>query len=146
MELNERTRDTLFDLGARINAVYPLVGVLCNLEAAPEWLEDFAEQLDGKDAETIFAALPELRRFSEGDEYPSASELADALVFARRGGYVIDAQWCVRRYLDQDTFVGGWGHCQLTWFYAETVEAGIDQLIHAASTAHEKARAEAGAA
>ncbi len=146
MDLNEKTRDTLFELGARINAVYPLVAVLCDMDAAPQWLEDFAEQLDGSQAEAVFEALPELTRFAEAAVYPSASDVADALIFARRTGYLRHAQWCIREYIDQDTYYGGWGYCRLAWFYAETVEAGIDQLVSAASKAHEMCRTKAGAA
>lgn len=137
-------RDQLFQAELRIVGIYPLEG-FGDPEGAPDWLEEFCDYSDNGNVEDIFAAFPELNRFI--GTFPNKGEVAEALIWANRRGFIIKAEWCQRRYLSETTFRSGWGVMRFDWFFSETVEEGFQKVIAAAAEDHEaQRRATAGAA
>ena len=135
----------LFENQANVVAIYPLQGQAT--ESVPDWIEDFLMYLDGLDrANPLFDALPAIKNLVSNPEWPTDSDVLEALQFGSEAGFLFYGEWERREYISENSFYGGPGIKSMFWAYADTIDAGFDAVILAAEAHHESQKAKAGAA
>jgi len=116
--------ERMFEADCRVESLLWLGGI-GDGESVTEEFEKFVEELPEKPTAPLYQALPALSRFCAGDEYPEPQEVAEALILARAGGFLVNAATPVRRYLKGSTtsYYAGWGHYHTGWLYASDESA-----------------------
>ncbi|MDM9647724.1 hypothetical protein [Rhizobium sp. S163] len=137
----------LFDAEARVAGIYP-IALIGDPENPPEWVKQFAEDVDCNDVVTIFRGMPEIAGLCDLDAFASAGEhaaaIAEAWVHTGREGFIVRTEICHRRYVGNgsNAYYSGWGIVKLGWIYVETID-GVEPAVLAKATAiHDVAKAE----
>lgn len=106
-------------LQVRAEQIIWLPGALMDIEALPEvFEEEFCVNLPEEADKLIYAQLPELARFAEGDDEPDALEVAEVL--SGKVGFLIQAAIPVKKYWSDTACQYSWGYYQTEWLYASS--------------------------
>ncbi|MGM4981893.1 hypothetical protein [Rhizobium sp. 11_C7_N12_5] len=133
----------LFDLGARVAAVYP-IGMIGDPENPPSWLYDIAGSTFLM--EHLQQDLPEWRPIADLARHHHtktvASALADAMFLARRGGFIVRAEVKARQYYGETEFEATWDHYCSLYLHAPDAFAILPRVLTAAEKLHDIAKAD----
>lgn len=134
----------LYDAEARVAAIYP-IAMIGDAEYPPKWLREFAENFDNIYVSEIIASHPELARVAEAgdfeDDKTHAAAFAEQWQLAGRGGFIVFAEVCIRRYTEGSTaYYSGWGYIQLTWLYCETIDEVLPKTLAFAERLHAQSK------
>lgn len=140
-----KVAEEMFDAEVRVEAMMWVPGLAACEDSFPDVFEDeFCEGLPQRADDVLYAQLPALARFADGDDYPEASNVAETL----RGtpGFLVQAATPTRHYIgDKGVFSSGWGCYHTAWLYAAD-ETQIPVVCVAwAEERHESDRAEKAA-
>lgn len=134
-------RDLMFDADCRVEELIYLLG-MGDGDSHTEKFEDFCESLPEKADHPLYQQLPALARYADGEDYPEADEVFQALLFTP--GFLVQAATpCRRYYADGEAFYSGWGSYYTAWLHA-AAESDIAAVCVAwAETQHAKDKASA---
>lgn len=121
---------------ARIENLIHIEGALAAGDSFPDVFEDefcynFPEDADA----LLYQQCPALRRFADGDDYPTTDEVAETLLMTRTKGFFVQAaQPVVHEFWASGGYSYTWGHYHCEWLYAPTAQ-DIEPVIAAWSEA-----------
>lgn len=116
----------LFDASVRFDKLIWLAASATDSGATSEDFRDFCENIPDSvdESDPLLEALPTLKEYAEGDEYPDPEEVAQKLIWAHKVGYLALAATPVMRWWpDGQGAEFSWGHYNTKWLYGETPAA-----------------------
>jgi len=137
------TAERIFDATARIDTLI-YIPALGEADCPSEDFTDFVEDLPQRDNAQLYIALPELRRYSDGD-YPEVWQVAEILL--NRGGFIFNAATPVMEPIGTGSTTSfSWGYYHTEWLYAPNEASMVDVLVAWAEAFHERDKAKKQAA
>lgn len=137
--------ETLFDAEARVEAIYPLLGI-GDPDAPPSWIEEFLESCGPKEYAGIAERCPDLGRLELGERSrvkDAAADLAQMWLISRQTGFFVLAHVNVRTYQSDTAFWSGPGHVRIHWLFVASADEAIPLVLDVASRQHEKSKSDA---
>lgn len=86
--------------------------------------DEFCENLPERADAPLYKQVPALAKFADGEDWPDASEVAEALYFGRCTGFLIQAaQPVMTAFYPTGGYSYSWGYYHTEWLYAATADA-----------------------
>jgi hypothetical protein len=140
-EVMKGLRQRVEDATLRIDSFLP-VSLAINGGRAGDWVEDLVMQMESGD-DPIYTALPCLKVFADGDDFPEEYEVAEVLEDANLTGFLAQVCHPHMTFFPNGAKSYSWGNYNFIWLYGESLEDIVAQAEAWAAKLDEENKARA---